>query len=372
MSDYAKYYLPALIQVIAAAGFVLGGNYVWLGIASFPALAIIDSMLPLDMSPRRINKRALANIPVWICTLMGPGLYLIMAWHVAHNDLTAVQMTGTILSLGWLSVLPFVPASHELYHQRSALARFVGHFSQVCYLDCTRDIGHVVGHHIDVGTVKDSDTAARGETLYSFAPKAVWRTTIECQKTESDALEKRGLGRWSIHHRLWKAIVAQLVFQGVLFAIGGVAAVGLALASMILARFWIETFNYFQHYGQVRVVGTPIERRHVWNHLAPLSRITTFEITNHADHHLNSYAAFYALKPDTNAIRMPSVFVCFFAALIPPLWFNVIAKPALKRWDLEFASADEQALAREQNQRAGWPNWFSAGHNSNNHPLTQG
>jgi p-cymene methyl-monooxygenase len=364
MFDYAKYYLPFLLQVITALGFVLGGDYVWLGVATFPTLAIIDSMLPLDFAPRKMRNGALASIPLWLCTLAGPLLYVVMAWHVADHSLTGSQMLGAILSLGWMSVLPFVPASHELYHQRSVLARFVGHFAQVCYLDCTRDIGHVVGHHINVGTVIDSDTAARGETLYSFAPKAVWRTTIECQQTESDALEKRGYGRWSIRHRLWQAILAQVLFQWLLYSIGGVFAMELALGAMILARFWIETFNYFQHYGQVRVVGTPIERRHVWNHLAPLTRITAFEITNHADHHLNSYAPYYALKPDTKAIRMPNVFVCFFAALIPPLWFNVIVKPALKRWDLEFASAEERALAAEQNRKAGWPDWFSAPSNS--------
>ncbi|MCK9285862.1 MAG: alkane 1-monooxygenase [Rhodocyclaceae bacterium] len=363
MFDYIKYYLSVLIQLITAAGFVLGGNYVWLGVATLPALAVIDSLLPLDFTPRRIANRALAYVPVWISTLLGPLLYVIMAWHVAHHDLTATQMVGAVLGVGWMSVLPFVPASHELYHQRGALARFIGHYSQVCYLDCTRDIGHVVGHHINVGTVKDSDTAARGETLYSFAPKAVWRTTIDCQQTESDALEKRGLGRWSLQHRLWKAILAQFVFQTALYTLGGWPAVGLALAAMILARFWIETFNYFQHYGQVRVVGTPIERRHVWNHLAPLSRLTAFEITNHADHHLNSYTPFYALKPDATAIRMPSVFFCFFAAMIPPLWFEGIIKPALKRWDLEYATADERALAREQNRRAGWPDWFTSSAN---------
>lgn len=369
MTDYAKYYIPFLMQVVSVAGFLLGGNYVWLGVATFPALAIVDSLLPLDFAPRRMTSKALANIPVWLCTVTGPALYLIMAWHVAHNDLTGLQMAGTILTLGWMSVVPFVPASHELYHQRNALARFVGHFAQVCYLDCTRDIGHVVGHHINVGTVNDSDTAARGETLYSFAPKAVWRTTIECQQTESDALEKRGLSRWSIQHRMWKAILAQVVFQIIIYSIGGLTAVGLALGAMILARFWIETFNYFQHYGQVRVVGSPIEKRHVWNHLAPLSRIAGFEITNHADHHLNSYAPFYALKPDTTAIPMPSVFVCFFAALIPPLWFGAIVKPALKRWDLEFANAEERALAAEQNRKAGWPDWFSATSGANKHAV---
>lgn len=358
--DYIKYYLPVLMQVVAATGFVLGGDYAWLGIATLPALAIVDSLLPLDLEKRRMSNRSLANVPVWLATLFGPSLYLLMAWTVGHHgaELTGVQMAGIILSCGWLSVLPLVPASHELYHQRSFLARFVGHYAQVCYLDCTRDIAHVVGHHINVSTTKDCDTAERGRSFYSFSPRSVWTTTLECQQTESDALEKRGYGRWSIRHRLWKAILAQLIFQALVYSLGGWQAVGLALGAMVLARFWIEVFNYFQHYGQVRVIGTPIEKRHVWNHFAPLSRITTFEITNHADHHLNSYQAYYALVPHKEAIKMPSVFVCFFAAMIPPLWNKAIIQPALKEWDLEWASAEERALARAQNERAGWPNWF--------------
>ena len=129
---------------------------------------------------------------------------------------------------------------------------------------------------------------------------------------------------------------------------------------MVGARFWVESFNYFQHYGLIRLDGTPIARRHVWNHLKPLSRTLGFEITNHADHHTNSYASFHELKPDLQWIPMPSVFVCFFSALIPPLWHEKVIKPALKRWDNEMATPEERALAREQNRKAGWPDWFDS------------
>ena len=71
-----------------------------------------------------------------------------------------------------------------------------------------------------------------------------------------------------------------------------------------------------------------------------------------------SFLAFHELKPDLKWIPMPSVFVCFFSALIPPVWHNLVIKPALKRWDNELASPEERALAREQNRRAGWPDWF--------------
>jgi p-cymene methyl-monooxygenase len=359
MLDHLKYYLSPLTQMFALWGFYLGGDWVWIGIAWFPLLALVDSLLPIDLGPRKMSNRALAYVPVWLATLLGPTMYIGLAWTLAHHELSDWQTFGAVMGTAWLSVLPLVPAAHELYHARGGFGKFVARYAQVCFLDPTRMEAHVVGHHIDVGTEVDSDTAARGETLYSFAPRAVLKSTVQAQKFLSDALEKKGYGRWSIRHGLWSAILAQVLFQTLLYVVGGWKAVALALAAMVIARFWVETFNYFQHYGQVRVVGSLIEKRHVWNHFGALSRLLGFEITNHADHHLNSYQPYYALVPHKESIRMPNVFACFLVALIPPLWFRWVIKPALKDWDLHYANAAERQLAAAQNRRAGWEDWFS-------------
>jgi p-cymene methyl-monooxygenase len=361
MLDYLKYYLAPLTQAISLWGFIMGGDYVWIAIAWFPLMAILDSALPIDLSPRQMKNKALAFVPIWLSTLLGPAIYVGLAWSLAHHELTTMQIVGAIIGAAWLSVLPLVSASHELYHARGKIGKTVGRYAQVCFLDATRMEAHVVGHHIDVGTAADSDTARRGETLYGFAPRAVFHSTIQAQKFISDALVKKGHGPWSIRHALWRAILAQVLFQSLLYWIGGWSAVAAALTAMVIARFWVETFNYFQHYGQVRVAGSPIEKRHVWNHFGTLSRLLAFEISNHADHHLNSYLSYYALVPDRDSVRLPGVFACFFAALFPPIWFKSIIKPALKQWDLQYANAEERRLAAEQNRRARWENWFDSG-----------
>ncbi|GLR66863.1 alkane 1-monooxygenase [Acidocella aquatica] len=358
MLEYASYYVAVVVQLLTAYGFYLGGDWVFMGIASFPVFAVVDAVLPNDMAARKMNSHFWANVPVWICTLLAPALYLAAAWRVGQGTLDGLQIAGSIFSLAWLSVVPLVPSAHELYHQRGVLQRFVGRYAQVCYLDCTREIAHVIGHHIDVATGKDSDTARRGVSLYAFTLPAVIESSLAAWKVESDALEKRGKGRWSIGHRLYKAILAQVIFQTVVYLIGGIDAVLVALAAMMIARCWAECFNYFQHYGLVRVEGAPIAKRHVWNHMGWLTRRMGWEITNHADHHLDSYLPYYKLTPDMTAIRMPNVFICFLAALIPPVWTGMIVKPALKRWDLEFATAEERKLARAQNLAVGWPDWF--------------
>jgi len=368
--DYLKYYLAPLTQILAAIGFLLGGNYVWIGLAWLPICAVLDYFLKPDYSVRRMRNRTLAYIPIWLSTLMGPLLYVALAWSVSHHGLTTVQSLGAVLGCAWLSVLPLVPAAHELYHARGKIGKTVARYAQVCYLDSTRMEAHVVGHHIDVGTPADSDTATRGETLYTFSPKAVVKSTIQAQQFIGDSLVKKGHARWGIRHALWRAILALGLFLVLLYGIGGWHAVVVSLSSMVVARFWIETFNYFQHYGQVRVTGAPIEKRHVWNHFGTLSRLLAFEITNHADHHLNSYQTYYSLVPHRESVHMPSVFICFFAALLPPVWFHGIIKPALREWDLKWANAEERALARAQNLKAGWEDWFNDGQAAGNSTAT--
>ena len=357
--DHARYYIPVLVQLGAYASFLIGGGWVWFGIASLPILGILDSLMPNDMAPRRMRAGVITDLPVWLSTFLAVGLYFMAALWVARTpDIPAIHYVGAALSLAWLSVVPLVPASHELYHARGKFRRFVGRYAQVCYLDCTREIAHVVGHHINVATDKDFDTAPRGTSLYPFTARAVLVSTIDSNRTEAEALARLGYAPWGWRHRLWKAILAQVVVQGAIFAIGGWRANAVALTAMVIARFWVESFNYFQHYGLVRLHGAPIARRHVWNHLRPLSRVMGFEITNHADHHTDSFAKFHQLVPDRQWIPMPSVFLCFFSALIPPVWHNAIIKPALKRWDNELATPEEREIARAQNRAAGWPEWF--------------
>nr|AAC27438.2 p-cymene methyl hydroxylase [Pseudomonas chlororaphis subsp. aureofaciens] len=357
MWEYIKYYFAPLVQVLAILGFYQGGHYTWIAIAAFPGIAILDSLLPLDLKERKMNNHFWAYLPVWISTLLLPVMYFAFAWSVKHNDLTGLQMAAGVAGLAWLSVVPGVPATHELYHSRGRLARFVGRYGQVVFLDAMRMEVHVVGHHRDVGTPEDVDTARRGTSVYRFAPRAALESFLWELKLDADTLEKRGHARYGIRHSLWRALLAIVVFLGIIHVLGGWLAVGLCAIPMVIARFWVEAMNYYQHYGQVRITGTPIEKRHVWNHFGTLSRIYAFEITNHADHHLNSYVPYYKLVPDRNAVVMPSIITCFLSGFIPPLW-HAIVKPALKQWDNEHASPAERRLAQEQNQRAGWEDWF--------------
>lgn len=359
MSDYLKFFfLPVGIVVAGCMGFVLGGNWVWLGISTFPILAVVDSLLPRNMQARRMGNAFLATLPVWLSAIGSLLIYFIAAWRISVSELTTLQIVGSFASLMWISVVPGGPAAHELWHRRHAPSRWMGRISQICMFDGIRDIGHIAGHHIEVCTPDDGDTAPRGQNLYWFALHELYVSFSIGFSLENQSLKKRGLTFWNWRNRTWLWFGVQVIFQGLIWLVGGWPAVALTVTGMLAARLWVESFNYFQHYGLMRVPGAKIGNRHVWNHMSELSRIVSFEITNHAGHHQDSYMPYNKLVPHKEAIPMPSLFTCFFVALIPPLWHRRIIMPALKRWDLEYATAEERALAREQNRRAGWPDWI--------------
>lgn len=358
MFEILLYLIPTALQVMAAWGFYVGGHWVYLAIASFPVLMLIDSVLPRDMSKRKMRNGFLATVPLYLNLICGFGLIFVLAWRIGQDTMTFWETFGAVAGLTWMSVVPMVPASHELYHRRNPISRFLGVVGQIAYFDISRDISHIVGHHVDVATPADSDTAVRGENLYSFTVGALARSTMTSIRVECEALERKGKGRWSLGHRFYKAIAMLVLIQIPVFLLGGWPAVGLIVLSMFIARCWIESFNYFQHYGLVRVPGAPISNRHSWSHLHPISRILNWEITNHVDHHLDPYKPYYELVPDMKCVRLPSIFVCFVSALVPPVWHRLVIMPALKDWDLNLATPEEQKLAREANRRAGWPNWL--------------
>lgn len=358
MNDYLRYYLSPATLLFGVIGLYLGGGWVWLGLSTLPILALGDTVLPRDLSERRMSNETLAFIPVLMSCAIDVACFVLLALQVGSGTLSPLNIAGAIISTGWIGTIVGIPAFHELFHRRTTYLRNLGLCLQVFYGDPTREIAHVVGHHIDVGTRKDTDTAWRGETLYTFAFRAARGSFMTGLEMECEAMQKRGLSRWSIRHRVWRALAGYLAFLGVMFWIGGWQGMLACFGATTIARLLLESFNYFQHYGQVRVEGTPIKKHHVWNHFGRLSRAMTFEITNHSGHHLNSYAPYYDLKPDRDSVMLPSVFVCFIAALIPPVWHHFIIRPALKEWDLKYASPQERELAREQNRKAGWPDWF--------------
>lgn len=356
--QYVPYYLAAVMQLTAIAGIIAGGGWAWVGILQLPLFATVDPLLAEDEGPRRISNQALADLPLFLAGLLGPCAFLVLAIKFGHRGLTALEGLGMILSVGWLAAVPGVPVTHELYHRWRSLHRRLGLVLQVQYMDCTRLFVHMFGHHIHLATGRDSDTARRGESIYRFTARALADNYRELYRLEKQNADRRGRSVWSWRGRVVGAIAMLAIFMLVLFVVGGWAGMAAGFVAVAIGRVLAEAFNYIQHCGLIRIEDEPITGRHVWNHLAPLTRVAAFEITNHTPHHLDSTVPFQNLVP-VHEMRMPSAFLCIAASLVPPIWFRAILWPRLKFWDQQIATPRERALAREANRKAGWPDWVN-------------
>lgn len=173
--DGLRYFLIPLMTLAGAVGFMVGGNYVWLGAATFPVLMALDILLPSDHHMRAAGAALLGDLAMY---LQLPCMILLV-WAFARSvaaginpiigtDNSPWQLVGSLLSLGWLSAVPTLPVAHELMHRRHWFPRYVAKCLSAFYGDPNRDIAHIVTHHVHLDTVKDSDTPYRGQTIYSF------------------------------------------------------------------------------------------------------------------------------------------------------------------------------------------------------------
>lgn len=360
--DTLRYWLVVPTTTLAGVlGFALGGPWVWLGIATFPVLFVLDVLLPRDLALRRIGSPWLVDAALYANCLLLLATYVAFVLSVADGAISlnstagGWSIAGSVASLAWLSAVPNLPVAHELMHRRHWFPRRVAQLVSTFYGDPNRDIAHVKGHHLDLDTPADSDTAYRGELIYPFIFRASYGAYAEAVKGEAQRLRRMGLSPWHWSNRTYQQVVLLAALPGLCGYFAGAWAAGVALLSMLIAKALVEAFNYFQHYGLQRVPGAPIAKHHAWNHLGMIVRPLGVEITNHINHHVDGHTPFYVLKPEPEAPQMPSLFICFITGiLLPPVWFSLIAKPRLAQWDSQYASDAERKLAVAANQRAGW------------------
>lgn len=125
----------------------------------------------------------------------------------------------------------------------------------------------------------------------------------------------------------------------------------------MLTKVALETLNYIEHYGMVRVPSQPVQPvqpRHSWNCNHLVSGVITYNLTRHRPHHTDAQAPFQDLRAHAEPPYMPDGFItAYLIALVPPLWRRAVT-PKRLAWDRRQADRSEYALIREANLKSGW------------------
>jgi len=113
-----------------------------------------------------------------------------------------------------------------------------------------------------------------------------------------------------------------------LYEIGLIFALLTALTAFLL----LETVNYIEHYGLLRLKNDSnryerVKEIHSWNSNHVVGRIILYELTRHSDHHYKSSKKYQILECHDESPQLPFGYpTSMVLALIPPLWFYIMNK----------------------------------------------
>lgn len=374
---YARYGFINAFQLALIGFMIMGGTWMWAGLALAMGFILLDEVFEdredhVYRYPWLLNALLYLNLPSLLAISLvfafslgdGDPLGLAaMADGLFGGDLAARREATTVseLFVAGLVVALFygaagINAAHELSHRtQSPLDQAVARWMLAFTWDTTFPIEHVYGHHRYVGTEQDPATARRGEYIVAFMLRSTAGCFINAFKIENKRLSLLGKSAWSFSNRALRGQVMSMVYCGGYYWLAGWTGVAVFLILAANGKMYLEAVNYIEHYGLVRMPGRPVEPRHSWDCYKSVSTTFLYNLTRHADHHVNARKPFWQNDADVTAPPMPHGYMTMIAsAFVPSVWQRLMA-PRLAAWDTEHASDEEREWLRARDLDAGSP-----------------
>ena len=369
MLKYLRYFGTHILITATTIGLVAGGAWSWLGLGvGFIFWVGGDSLsrTPTLPSPHYAHPRILDTalyslfVPVIVMTLafawalsnhnwFGFGTWIhnmsgidVLAGR-ANNSLADVL--GASLSFGLAMAMGGILTAHELGHRTDdRWAMWVARWMLAMAFNASLEVAHVFGHHRDVGTPADPATARRGESIYHFYIRSTAGQFFQAWRIERERFERLGQSLVTFNNKVIAGLLRAGLVAVLFYLTGGPYALGAFLVASMWNKFLLESLNYIEHYGLVRVPGEPINPRHAWDSLSSFSHAALFELPWHADHHSRVGCRYPELRASPNAPLLPFGYLAALPIVwIPPLWKRLI-KNGLAEWDRNKASSAERSL----------------------------
>ena len=370
MLKYLKHFLPAFTAILYLLAISIGEYYPTIFLIGFSLFIIIgDYILPKDKNiqqfsyPSILNSFMYINLPIlFIIVILTISILSnnLPQWHINFLDsYYSIDFISLIKSFNiidkialiiqptlFIGILGIVPG-HELTHRiKNKFDMFIGNWLLAFSWDCTFAVEHVYGHHKNACLPEDPASAKRGENIYLFIIKAIYTEHIDGWKIEINRLKTNGLNPFSFNNRMFVGYCRSLLITILAFLIGGWIGILYFLICALLAKSFLETINYVEHYGLVREKGKRMQMRHSWNSNHQLSSVFLCNVTRHSDHHRRASLKFWELHPcPENAPMTPYGYLAMlYIVLLAPFLYQRIMEKKLVDWELNYASTEEKKL----------------------------
>lgn len=373
---YARFGAMNTLIVITIITIAWGGLWMWSGFALIIAITTIGDELggdevaePLDGGRWLFDALLYMTLPLLIllsllyCVMLSGNDPLNLSSLAAVMGLgeLAANRTGTswwhllggAMSIGICYGVAGINVAHELIHRTERLYDpIIGRWLLAFNLDTTFLVEHIDGHHRNAGTESDPATARRGQYIVSFVVTSTVGGFLNAFALERDRLRAAGESPWSFSNRAARGQLMSLAYATAFYWLAGWPGILAFIFMAINGKVYLELVNFIEHYGLVRVPGTPIARRHSWDSRRAISSAILYNLTRHPDHHVNARKPYYEREQaDRDAPVMPLGYGAMITMAIfrPRAWRNRI-NPVLAYWDDHLASDGEQRLVAQR----GW------------------
>tara|TARA_B100000809_G_scaffold68449_2_gene65607 strand:- start:4038 stop:5216 length:1179 start_codon:yes stop_codon:yes gene_type:complete len=372
-----RYWLAPTLILVTLASIIMGGMFVWVGVALFGVGIILDTLtMPFhpagagfDDNGDTMGMPTLQNTVMYVMLPVFALLQVALAWRVMQYvdgtaitttmygivpvtmGITGLELTVAAVSTGIFAGIGII-YGHELSHTKgfsfviSRLMMGLSGSSHFVY-------AHVYNHHLELAHEDDPATSPRGRSIYRHFWLSHMGQSKFLYRMETNRLAKLGKNFISLDNR-WIRGYAMTLPTMLLFTYAG-GALGLAVMFLVLtiSNFELEALNYMEHYGLIREKGQPIDYRHSWDNSNLFTSWFFIEIGRQGDHHDRGETHFWELDEVGSPNARWGYFTEFTVALIPPL-YHMMMKKKLATWDRDFATEGELEIAARINEQSGY------------------
>ena len=333
-------YLAALsIPLTACIGLYLQGVFAFsVPEYAFIVLPILEIILPLDetnLETSEVETKLKNKLFDWMLYLNFPIVFglLFFALHIVSTQtLETYEFIGFIASIGIVFTANGINVAHELGHRQTTNERFIGKALLLPSLYMHFYIEHNFGHHLHAATPEDPATARYNQSVYSFWFTSTIRQYSKSWEIQKKLLKNNNTSFFSVKNdMLWYSIFQIAYLLGIYLIFGSYGFI-FALAAGVVGFILLETVNYIEHYGLLRLKTKSgryerVREIHSWNSNHIIGRIVLYELTRHSDHHYKSSKKYQVLECHEESPQMPFGYpTSMLISMCPPLWFKIMNK----------------------------------------------
>ncbi|MCM5662277.1 alkane 1-monooxygenase [Galbibacter mesophilus] len=335
-SDF-KYLMAFTIPISAAVGIYLGGVFTFLTpFYSFVLIPILEIILRQDASnysPKEIESRSKSKFFDSLLYLNVPivfGILFAALQMITSEAYSTTEFIGLVFTVGIVLGSNGINVAHELGHRQGKIARF---FAKLLLLPSHYMhfyIEHNFGHHVNAATHEDPATARYNQNIYNFWIQSIVHQYISAWKIQLKLLRREDKSFFAIQNDMLWYLCAQMIYLVTIFLLFQGIGLLFAVLSGVVGFLLLETTNYIEHYGLIRLKKDSgryerVKEIHSWNSNHVLGRMMLYELTRHSDHHYRSSKKYQILEYHDISPQMPYGYpTSMVLALIPPLWFKIM------------------------------------------------